>query len=83
VTQSDGPLIAGEPTAEFALAYRGFSCPDDPVADRDSVTLDVLDVSRNTGSIVRRTRYAGGEIVERLGLEDFKMNAGLDDAELK
>ena len=82
VQEREGPPVDGEATAEVALPYTDVSCPDDPPVDK-AVTLDVLDISKRTGYIVVRKRYAGEQIVERWELTDFKADNGLADTDLK
>ncbi len=79
----DGPLVDGDPTDEIALPYKDVACPDDPPADRGAVTLDVLDVSRKTGMIVQRTRFAGDVQVERWALKDYVIDSGLTDSDIR
>jgi outer membrane lipoprotein-sorting protein len=78
-----GPLVDGQATDEIELPYAGVECPDDPAADRGTVTRDVLDVSKLTGFVVLRERYAGDDVVERWELKDYKIDSGLDDSEFR
>jgi outer membrane lipoprotein-sorting protein len=80
--QREGPPIDGKATDEIELPYRDVSCPDDPPADRGTVTLDVIDVDRASGMPVMRKRYQGDEIVERWELTGFTINTGLADRDL-
>ena len=80
--EREGPSIDGEATSEITLPYADVSCPNDPVADR-VVTADVLDLSKRTGYIVERKRFAGDDIVERWTLKDYKVDVGLADTDLK
>ena len=82
VEEREGPPVEGEPTAEVMLPYADVSCPDDPPVDK-AVTLDVLDISKRTGLIVERKRFAGEQMVERWTLKDFKADSGLADTDLK
>ncbi len=79
----EGPVVDGEPTDEISLPYKDVTCPDDPPVDRGAVTLDVLDLSRKSGMIVERRRYAGDEVVERWSLKDYSIDSGLTDADLR
>jgi hypothetical protein len=81
--EHDGPEIAGKPTDEIELPYRGVECPDDPPADRGTVTLDVLDVDRQSGLVITRKRYEGDAVVERWDMADWRINAGLSDRDLR
>ncbi len=81
--QIPGPLIDGKPTDEISLPYRDVTCPDDSPTDRGTVTLDVIDVERDTGLVVMRERYAGSLVVERWELTGYKINSGLDDSDLR
>ena len=58
-------------------------CPDDPPADRGTVTLDVLDVDRQSGLVITRKRYEGDAVVERWDMADWRINAGLSDRDLR
>jgi len=80
--QSVGPVVDGEATDEVALPYANVTCPDDPAADRGVITLDVLDIARDTGLIVMRKRYIGTEVVERWEISDYKVNEGLTEDQL-
>ncbi len=77
--EREGPEIDGEATDEIALPYAGVTCPDDPESDRD-VTLDELDISKKTGLVVMRKRYAGDTVVERWELKDYRIDSGLLEA---
>jgi len=81
--QTDGPAVDGEATDEVALSYQHDDCPVDSATDRGTITLDVLDIARDTGLVVARKRYAGNEVVESWQLSDFKINSGLTDADLR
>lgn len=81
--EREGPLVEGEATDEIELPYDGVQCPDDPPADRGTVTLDVLDISKATGMVVQRRRYAGDEVVERWELKEYRIDSGLDDSEFR
>jgi hypothetical protein len=81
--EGPGPVIDGEATDALALPYKDVVCPDDPPNDRGVVTLDEIDISRTTGLILMRTRFAGDEIVERWELKDYKVDTGLSDAALR
>ena len=52
-------------------------------SDRGTVTLDAIDIARDSGYIVMRKRYAGSEIVESWSITDYKVNAGIADADLE
>ena len=80
--QFTGPSIDGEATDEVALPYAHVSCLADPDADRGTVTLDVIDIARDSGLIVLRNRYVGTEVVERWEITDYKINSGLGDDDL-
>ncbi len=82
IQEREGPQVEGEATTELRLPYTDITCPNDPPADKD-VTLDVLDVSKRTGFIVERERFAGETLVEHWQLKDFKADIGLADADLK
>jgi hypothetical protein len=77
--ERDGPPIDGEPTDELALPYADVTCPDDPATDRE-ITLDVLDVSKRTGLVLMRKRYAGDAVVERWELKDYRIDSPLLEA---
>jgi hypothetical protein len=81
--QMEGPTISGEPTDEIALSYQHVDCPNDSTTDRDTITLDVIDITRDTGLIVMRKRYVGDDVVELWQLSDYKINSGLSDADLR
>lgn len=80
--QVAGPVVEGEPTDEVLLPYEHVTCDADPDADRGIVTLDAIDVARDTGLIVMRKRYVGAEVVERWEISDYKLNSGLGDDDL-
>jgi hypothetical protein len=80
--EREGPEISGKPTDEIELPYRNVECPDDPPADRGTVTLDVLDVERQSGLVIMRKRYQGDEVVERWEVGDYQINTGLSDRDL-
>lgn len=83
LVERPGPVVEGDPTTEVELPYKGIICPEDPAVDRGAITLDVLDVSDRTGLVLVRKRYAGEEIVERWQLNDYKLDAGLGDGDLR
>lgn len=77
--EMSGPAIAGRPTDRIELPYAGVACPDDSAVDRGTVTLDAIDIARDTGLIVRRERYAGSEVVERWDISDYTIHSGFRD----
>ncbi len=81
--EHDGPVVDGEATDEIELPYVGITCPDDPKDDRGTVTLDKVDISKRTGFVMMRERYAGDQVVERWELKDYKIDSGLDDSEFR
>jgi outer membrane lipoprotein-sorting protein len=81
--EREGPVVDGVATDEIELPYAGIQCADDPPDDRGTVTLDVIDVSKVTGFVVLRKRYAGDDVVERWQMRDYKIDAGIDDAEFR
>jgi outer membrane lipoprotein-sorting protein len=81
--EHEGPEIDGKPTDEIELPYRDVICPDDPPADRGAVTLDVVDVDRDSGLAVMRKRFVGDLVVERWELRDYQINSGLSDRDLR
>lgn len=80
--ERDGPDVDGDATTELRLPYNDITCANDPPADKE-VTLDVLELSKRTGFVVERERFAGDTLVERWQLKDFKIDSGLADAELR
>jgi hypothetical protein len=80
--QSQGPEVDGQPTDEIALPYEHVDCPSDSATDRGTITLDVLDISRD-GLVMERKRYAGSEAVETWMLSGYKLNSGLTDSDLR
>lgn len=81
--EREGPVVDGEATDQIDLPYAGVACPDDPADDRGTVTLDTVDISKRTGLIVLRTRYAGDAVVERWEIKDYKVDTGIGDAEFR
>jgi hypothetical protein len=81
--EHDGPDIDGKATDEIELPYQNVSCPDDPPSDRGVVTLDVLDLDKQTGLALTRRRYQGDQVVERWDLSDYRINTGLGDQDLR
>jgi hypothetical protein len=83
VREGAGPDVDGHPTQTLTLEVpAGIGCDGDPPRDRD-VTKDVLTITRDTGVIVLRERYAGPTLVERWQLKDVRINAGLTDDDFK
>jgi hypothetical protein len=80
--QIEGPVVDGHATDEVELPYANVTCTADADGDRGVVTLDVIDIARDTGYIVMRKRYVGNEIVERWEITDYKINSGLGDDDL-
>jgi hypothetical protein len=83
IRQSAGPDVDGQPTDEIALPYEHVACSSDSATDRSTITLDVLDISRDTGLVMQRKRYVGNEAVETWLLSDYKLNSGLTDSDLR
>ncbi len=81
--EHDGPDVDGKPTDEIELPYQNVSCPDDPPVDRGTITLDVIDLDKQTGLALMRRRYQGEQVVERWDLSDYKINSGLGDDDLR
>jgi hypothetical protein len=81
--QAEGPDVDGQLTDEISLPYEHVECSSDSSTDRGTITLDVLDISRDTGLVMERKRYVGNEAVETWQLSDYKLNSGLTDSDLR